>query len=269
MPDLIALTRELSRAIERCELTHRPRVPIDWAKASAQHAEYERLLTSLGCSVQRVTPELEMADSVFVEDTAIVLDEMAVMTRPGAESRRGETAAVAEILKAHRRMASVVAPGTLDGGDVLVVGRLVFVGASSRANRAGIEQLRRFVEPLGYAVAVVALRGCLHLKSAVTALANDVLLLNPESVSHDAFPRFERMEVDPGEGASANVLRIGGRIVCAAAFPRTRERLERRGFQVAAVDLSEVAKAEGAVTCCSLVFAPGGSSIERPESDRS
>jgi dimethylargininase len=254
---LIALTRAVSPAIGRCELTHLERVAIDAEKAAAQHAAYERALERLGCSVQRVTAGPEMPDSVFVEDVAIVLDELAIVTRPGAESRRPEAAAVGDALRAHRPLSWIEPPGTMDGGDVMVVGRTIFAGASGRTNDAAIEQLGRLVAPFGYDVRVAVVSGCLHLKSAVTAVNDDTLLVNQVWAPGAAFTGFGLLDVDPAESAGANIVRIGNRLLYSAAFPRTRDRLERRGFDVTAVDVSEIAKAEGAVTCCSLIFKSG------------
>jgi dimethylargininase len=256
--ELIALTRAVSPAMAGCELTHLPRVAIDARLASAQHAEYERVLRSLGCTVQRLGAGADMPDSVFIEDIAVVLDEIAILTRPGAESRRAETPAVAEALHSYRPLARIDPPGTMDGGDVLVAGRSVFVGCSSRTNMAGIDQMRQLVAGLGYALQPVSVRGCLHLKSAVTAASDETLLMNPAWARTEEFRGFDLIDVDPGEAYGANIVRVLDRLLYSAAFPRTHERLERRGFEVMTVDVSEIAKAEGAVTCCSLIFNRGG-----------
>ncbi len=139
---LLALTRALSPRIVDCQLTHLERQPIDLARAAEEHTAYERQLSELGATVRRLPPAPELPDGVFVEDTAVVLDEVAVIARPGAESRRGETASVAADLAGYRPTIAIESPGTLDGGDVLVVDRQVFVGRSTRTNAAGIEQLR-------------------------------------------------------------------------------------------------------------------------------
>ena len=254
MSELIALTREVSPAIALAELTHLPRVAIDVARARAQHADYERAIASLGCSVQRLPAGPEMADSVFVEDTAVVFEEIGIITRPGAESRRAEIMGVEETLKRHRLLGHITAPGTLDGGDVLVAGRSVFVGSSTRTNGAGIEQLRRLVEYFAYSLQTVEVRGCLHLKSAVTTLNESSLLMNRDWVQPGAFAGLDIVDVHPDEPRGANIARVNGRLLYAAAFPRTRDLLESRGFGVTTVDVSEIAKAEGAVTCCSLIF---------------
>ncbi len=254
----VAITRAVSRAFERCELTHLERVPIDLERARAQHAAYEAGLEALGCEVMRLAEEPELPDSVFVEDTAIVLDEIAVLTRPGAESRRAETAAVKAALAAFRPFHELHAPSTLDGGDVLRVGRTLYVGLSTRSNEAGIAALRELVAPFGYAVAGVSVHGCLHLKTAVTAVAPNLLLLNPAWVDRLAFPGCQALEVHRDEPFAANALRIGDVLLFPQAFPRTRARLEAHGLPVRTVDVAELAKAEGAVTCCSLIVELSG-----------
>ena len=250
-----AITREVSRAFAQCELTHLERVPIDFDRAVAQHAAYERALEDLGCKVERIAGSADLPDCVFVEDIAIVLDEAALLTRPGAESRRAEVPAVAEALRPHRSIIGLEAPATMDGGDVMVVGRAIFVGASSRTNLAGIDQLRQMAAPLGYAVHPVSVAGCLHLKSAVTALDDQTLLINPVWARREQFRGFAFIEVDETEPTAANIVRVGQHLLYSAGFPRSLETLRERGYKVKAVDVSEIAKAEGAVTCCSLLFA--------------
>jgi dimethylargininase len=256
---LLALTRGVSPAFARCELTHLTREPIDVGLAERQHAAYEALLAELGCDVERLPVEPELPDSVFVEDAAVVLDELAVITRPGAASRRAETASVAAALGRHRPLVHVAAPATLDGGDVLRLGRRLFVGRSARTSSAGIAQLAAFVGPFGYSVTAVPLDGCLHLKTAVTEVADGVLLVNRAWLDAAAFAGYEVQEIDPAEPFAANALRVVdgrggvGTVVLPAAFTRTRARLEARGIPVRTVDVSELAKAEGGVTCCSLL----------------
>jgi dimethylargininase len=255
MPRGIAITREISSALGACELTHLERVPLDVDLARTQHRQYEQTLCDAGYRVQRLAASEEMPDSVFVEDIAVVFDEVAILTRPGAASRRVETPAIADVLRHHRRLHAIEAPGTMDGGDVLVVGRQVFVGLSTRTNDQAAAQLRSALEPFGYAVRTAIVGDCLHLKSAATALAADVVLLNPEWIAPSMFGGFSIVEVDPDEPAAANALRLDDRIVFPSSFPRTAARIERQGFRLAIVDASEVAKAEGAVTCCSLIVA--------------
>jgi len=251
---LVAITRDVSPSIGQCELTHVVRAPIDIDVARAQHRAYERCLTDLGCEIHRLPPEPDLPDSVFVEDAAIVLDELAVITHPGAESRRPETLSVARALEAYRSLRHIEPPGTLDGGDVLRVGRTLYVGLSRRTNEVGIAQLRRYVKPYAYVVKAVPIEKCLHLKSGVTQVGERVLLINRKWVGAGAFKRMELVDVAPSEPTAANALLIGDAVVYPESHVATRKRLEEWGIDVCAVDVSELAKAEGGVTCCSLIF---------------
>jgi len=257
----LALTRAVPPSISQCELTHLEREPIDYARAVQQHAAYEACLERLACRVERLPDAPELPDSVFVEDAAVVFDELAVIARPGAASRRPEVDAVAAALGPHRRLAFIESPGTLDGGDVLVTPGKVFAGISGRTNADGVRQLAAFVAPHGFAVTAVPVTGCLHLKSAVTSLRQGLagacrttLVINPAWIDASSFDGFELVEVDPSEPAAANVLLIGASIVCAAEHPKTRARIEARGLVTHAVPAGELAKAEGGVTCCSIIL---------------
>jgi dimethylargininase len=218
-----------------------------------QHETYVQCLIDLGVELVRLPAEPELPDAVFVEDTAVVLTEFAIITRPGAPSRRPETHSVADALSPHRALARITAPATVDGGDVLVVGRHVFVGLSSRTCASGVEQLQQVLAPLDYRVTAVAVNGCLHLKSAVTQIAPSTLLINRDWLDTEAFASFKLVDVDPTEPAGANALIIGESVVFPAAFPHTLSRLQELGITVLPVDVSELAKAEGGVTCCSLL----------------
>ena len=251
----IAITRGVSPRIGHCELTHLSRQEIDVKRARSQHAQYENLLTDLGCKVRRLSEEPDQPDSVFVEDTAIVLDNTAVITRPGASLRRNETESIAEVLKEYRTLKQITDPGTLDGGDVLRIGRTLYVGNSARSNIPGIKQLMEIVAPYGYDVEVVKVNGCLHLKSAVSLVGEETLLINRSWVDANSFGcSREFIDIDPGEPCAANALLVGGELMYPQSFPRTRLRLERSGIEVRVVDVSELQKAEGALTCCSLIF---------------
>jgi len=240
----------------RCELTHLQRTVIDVALAREQHLAYEQALRSLGCGIESLPEEPELADSVFVEDTAIILDEVVVITRPGAPSRRAETASIAAVLGKYRDLVRIESPGTLDGGDVLRVGRSVYVGTSSRSNASGIEQLGKLLLPFGYRVLPVAVQGCLHLKSAVTQVSADELLINSRHVERKQFPGMGFIEVDEAEPAGGNALLLGTDVIYSSSHPRTAEVLRRHGIRVRTVEMSETEKAEGAVTCCSLLLSP-------------
>lgn len=250
----IAITREVSRSLGACELSYVDRVSIDVERAAAQHEAYRRALVALGCGVVALAAEHALPDAVFVEDIAIVLDELAVVTRPGAPSRRTEVPTLAHALARHRTLRAIEAPGTIDGGDVLRIDRTIYVGASARTNAAGIGQLRTIVGEVGYTVQPVPIRGCLHLKSAVTEITDGAVLINPDWVDRVAFASYRQIEIDPDEPHAANALCIGDGLIYPASFPRTLRRLEDAGLAPTIVDVSELQKAEGAVTCCSLVF---------------
>ena len=250
---LVALTRAVSPTLAECELTHAARQPMDVARAVAEHAAYEDALRGVGARVVRIPPAPELPDAVFVEDTAVVLDEIAVITRPGASSRRAETAAVATMLSRYRTLRSIAEPGTLDGGDVLRVGRTVYVGRSSRTDGAGIAQLTILLEDLDYRVVPVEVTGCLHLKSAVTEVGDGLLLANPRWVRPETFAPLEVLPVSDAEPGAANALRLGGAVIVPAHHPLTARRLEDAGLRVVPAPAGELAKAEGGVTCCSLI----------------
>jgi dimethylargininase len=251
---LIAVTRAVSPALAECELTHLPRDPIDVAKAIADHERYEAALRSLGARVVRAPEEPTLPDAVFVEDTALVLDEVAIITRPGAPSRRPEIESMARVLSGYKSLQRIQPPGTLDGGDVLQVGRTIYVGLSSRTNHDGLAQLETLLGEWGYEVIPVPLNGCLHLKSAVTQVADNLLLLNARWVRPECFASVEIMTVAPSEPAGANALRIGTAVIYPTHYPETAERLDHAGLRVVPVPCTELAKAEGGVTCCSVVF---------------
>jgi dimethylargininase len=251
---LIAITREVSPSIGGCELSFVPRVDIDVDLARVQHRQYQQALAGLGCRVVTLPAEEKLPDAVFVEDVALVLDEVVVMTRPGAATRRPEGASVASVLVEHRPLVTIEAPGTLEGGDIMRVDRTIYVGQSARTNASGIEQLTRLVSEYGYSVRPVAMTDCLHLKSAVTLVADNTLLIHPGWIDRNDFSGFRIIEIDPDEPHAANTLRVGDSIIYPSCFPRTQKRLSDAGIHITNVDVSELQKAEGAVTCCSLLF---------------
>lgn len=250
----IAITRAISRSIVNCELTHLERSPIDLQKAREQHRQYEYALSSLGCEIISL-PELpDLPDAVFVEDTAVILDEIAIITNPGAESRKPEIDSISEVLGKYRKLFQIQSPATLDGGDVLVVGKKIFVGLSERSNLEAVNQMQSKLAEFGYQVIGVELKGCLHLKSAVTAVSSETLLINPNLTDKNQFKGFDFIEVDKDEPFAANGLLIGDSVIYPTSFPQTRAKLVRNGIKLVLVDADELAKAEGAVTCCSLIL---------------
>ena len=251
---LTAITRQISPRFQECELTHLDRQPIDLDLARAQHRQYEAALRELGCEVISLPPDSDLPDSIFVEDVALVFDEVAIITRPGADSRKPEIESIARALSPYRTLFTIEAPGTLDGGDVLCVGKTVYVGLSSRSNRSAVEQLQGFLAPYGYTVKGVEVTGCLHLKSAVTQVSDDTLLINPAWVDRTIFGVVHFLEVDENEPSAANAIWIDNAVIYPSSFPKTQQRLQDAGLRLKIVDATEVAKAEGAVTCCSLIF---------------
>jgi dimethylargininase len=269
---LTAITRAVSPAIVHCELSFIDRKPIDLARAQEQHLAYEKLLEKLGASVISLPAEPELPDSMFVEDPAIVLDELAVILPLGTETRRREAPSLAQTLSRFRKLEHITLPGTLEGGDILQVGKRVFAGLSSRTNAEGIRQLTVILAPYGYEVMSVIVTGCLHLKSAVTCLGRkqasgsratfNTLLANRAWFDTSPFTGFEWIDVDSAEPHAANALALGDSIIFPASFPRTRARIEALGFHVTPLDISELQKAESGLTCSGLLFTypnPAGS----------
>jgi len=252
---MIALLREVSPRLAECELSFLGRMPIDAARARQQHTRYAAELTALGLSLEWLAPLPDSPDGVFVEDTAVVLPEVAVIGRPGVVSRRAEVESVARCLAAHRPVRRIAVAGCLEGGDVVRIGRSLYVGASGRSNTQGIGQLQRELAPFGYRVREVAMRDCLHLKSAATFIPPDILVVNPAWVEPGLFDARTVVEVATGEAFAANTLTVQGVTLVSAAFPETERRLQQAGVATRALDVSELQKAEGALTCASLLLA--------------
>src|SRR5229473_3501048 len=252
---LTAITRAVSPAIVHCELSFIDRKPIDLATAQQQHHAYETLLGKLGARVISLPAEPDLPDSLFVEDPAIVLDELAVILPLGTETRRREAPSLAQALAKFRKLAYVTLPGALEGGDVLRIGRKLFIGLTQRSNAEGIRQLAAILAPHNYEVIAVPVTGCLHLKSAVTYLGRNTLLSNRAWFDTIPLAGYEWIDVDPAEPHAANALALAGTVIFPASFPRTRGRIEARGFHVAPLDISELQKAESGLTCSSLLFA--------------
>ena len=251
---ITALTRSPSASLGDCELTFLDRQTIDIERARAQHAAYRAALAAAGAHVVLLPSLDELPDSVFVEDTAIVLDPFAIVSPMGAVSRRRESAPMAAVLKRYRAVAALTEPATLDGGDVARVGRTLYVGQTARTNSAAVDQLNALIGPAGYRAVSVLVTGCLHLKSAVTSIGGSRVLLNPEWVDPETFEGATVVTVDPDEPFGANALPIGDVVIVPASAPKTRERLRCAGLTPVAVDISEFEKAEAAVTCLSILI---------------
>jgi dimethylargininase len=251
---LTAVTRAVSPAIVHCELSFIDRRPINLALAQEQHHAYESLLGKLGARVVSLPAEPSLPDSMFVEDPAIVLDELAVILPLGTETRRREALSLAQALARFRKLEHISLPGTLEGGDVLRIGRKLFVGLTKRSNAEGIRQLAAILAPYNYEVVVVPVTGCLHLKSAVTHLGRNTLIANRAWFDVKPLSGHQWIDVDPAEPHAANALALADTVIFPASFPRTRARIEARGFHVTPLDISELQKAESGLTCSSLLF---------------
>ena len=251
---LTAITREVSASISDCELSFHARQPIDVAKAIAQHKAYQDCLAELGVRIISLPAEPKLPDAVFVEDPVVVVDEVAVISIMGAPSRRPEARTLTDALSRYRPLKFLREPATLDGGDVLRIGRRVFAGLSQRTNREGVAQLRDLLQAFDYEVQPVEVRGCLHLKSACSYIGNDTVLINRAWIDAERFRGFELLDVPNEEPAAANALLVNDVVIIPGSFPKTRALLEQRGFCVRTIDLSELQKAEAGVTCTSLIF---------------
>jgi dimethylargininase len=251
---LMAVTRQVSRSIGDCELTFLSRTSIDVERARRQHEQYEVALKRLGLALLSLPEAPDLPDSVFVEDAALVLDECAILMRCAAASRAPEIELMAGVLGPYRQLLRLEPPAHMDGGDILRIDRSVFVGLSQRTDPAAVEQLRSLLGPFGYEVQAVPVTECLHLKSAVTKVADSTLLINPGWVSSQAFGDVKTIETDASEPYAANALLVAGSVIYSTEFPKTRTRLAAAGIQTVPVEADELAKAEGAVTCCSLIF---------------
>ncbi|MEO5925541.1 MAG: arginine deiminase family protein [Bryobacteraceae bacterium] len=249
---LTAIVREVSPRLSECLVSFQERAPIDVELAGRQHAEYCSVLAELGAKVVTLPALDDQPDCVFVEDPIVVLDEVAIVTRMGAETRRGESASLAAAVGRYRELLEIGAPGQLEGGDVMRIGKTLYVGISGRTNIAGLQQLAQLTAPFGYWVVPVEVRGCLHLKSACCYLGHDTVLANREWLDMDAFCGVKFL--DAPEAGGANALRVGDGVVMGAEYPETARVVEARGFTVRTVGISELVKADAGVTCMSVVF---------------
>ncbi|MFQ5674078.1 MAG: dimethylarginine dimethylaminohydrolase family protein [Nitrospinales bacterium] len=250
MSELIALVREPAPSFARALSTHPARNDIDVHRALRQHRAYVRALRQAGARVVYLQPDESLADAPFVEDTAIILDDRALICSPKAPSRRGEAQSVIPEIRKHRSLEILEPPVFIDGGDVLNVGGTLYVGLSQRTNQQAVEYLRK--QTPNPVVAVPVLRG-LHLKSAVSRLNDETLIIDPSRVEASALQTFRRIEVTAGETYAANCLAIGNHAILPEGYPRVAQQIEALGLTVLPVPMSEFEKADGGVTCLSLI----------------
>ena len=248
------IVRKISRSLASCELLHVQRQTFDIEKARRQHAAYVAALEAAGVAVSVLPEEPELPDSTFVEDPVIVLDEIAVLCRLGAASREPEADKIAEHIADIRAVHRITPPATIEGGDVLRIGKTLFVGISSRTNGEGIRQLEEIVSHFGYRVVGVKVNGCLHLKTAVTSPTEGLLVANTDWIDVTPFRQFEILNVPKSEPWGGNTLAVNGTVLVADSSPQTAALLESRGLQVKRLAISELQKAEAGLTCLSVLF---------------
>jgi dimethylargininase len=251
---LHAITHVPPPALERGERSFVGRPPIDMRLAYRQHDSYCALLGLCGATVTTLDDNRDYADAVFVEDTAVVFDGVAVMASPGAVSRRGEVAAMERELSKYRKIERIALPATLDGGDVVVTEKTILVGASLRTNEAGARSMADLTARFGFRVTRVPLHDCLHLKSACCALPDGRLLVNPAWLDASPLANFELVPIPASEPFGADFAVAGDSVIVSETNPRTAELIHKLGFKVRETPLSEFEKAEGGVTCLSILF---------------
>jgi len=253
-----AIMRRVSPGMGNCELTFVGRTAIDLSRADEQHRRIGQMLEAEGLTVITLPADGSLPDSTFTEDTAIILDEVAVITNPGAASRRRETAVIAELLSRFRPLRWIkgegTGEGTIEGGDVVRIDRTLYVGIDTRTNAAGLASLASQVEPFGYAVIPVPTTNCLHLKTCATYLGDETWLTNPAWFDGANLKNFRILTVPADEPWAAKTLSLNGKVYLPAGNPRTSELLEREGYRVATIEMDELQKAEAGLTCVSLIF---------------
>ncbi len=254
MPKPIAIVRKPSTSMGECLLTHMQRESIDHDLALRQHAAYREALARVGCEVVEIEPANDCPDAVFVEDPVVVVDELGVIARPATDSRRRERSSMEAALKPYRELAHITPPATIEGGDVIRVGKTLFVGRGTRTNDAGVAQLRSNIGPLGYSVIPVPVTGCLHLKTGACSIGKNRVLVNADWVDTSAFTGVELIPVSGDEPWSANGVLVGESIVVPAGAPKTNAILRGLGLEVHEVGLSEMQKAEGSATCLCVLL---------------
>jgi dimethylargininase len=249
-----ALTRGVSKKLDGCELTFRQREEIDLTKARRQLRAYRDLLRRWGIDVVGMRGSSMYPDCCFVQDTAVVLDEICVVASMGAATRRGETSEIEKSLMQHRKVVRIALPATFDGGDVVQIGKRLFVGLSTRTNGRGIDAFAKLVEPFGYKVVPVVVNGGLHLTTGCGVANDETVILNPRWLDASAFKNLRQVHVPEDEPWAANTIRVEGAVCVEANAPRTFELIQPYASTIETLDISEFRKAEGSLSCLSLIF---------------
>ncbi len=249
-----AIVREIPNTLERAIATRPPETPIHVGRAKEQHRTYVRALRDAGVKVRVLPADDRFPDCCFVEDCALVVERTALVTNIGIASRRGEEAAVADALENEAHLERMAAPATLDGGDCLVIGRRIYVGMFNRTNEEGVRRVREVFGPRGYTVVPVPLAGGLHLKSTCSYAGNGRILLAEKTIPAEVFCDVEILKVPEDEAYAANCVSLARKVLISDGFPATRRALEAAGLEAIALDTSEFRKADGALTCLSILI---------------
>lgn len=250
----IAITRGVSRHIDACQLTHRSREEVNYEKACSQLEQYCELLRRWGVNLMPVAASDSHPDCCFVQDTAVVLDEVCVIASMGADTRLGEVAEVEKLVAPLRKIRHIFLPATLDGGDVVQFGKRLFVGLSTRTNARGIAALAEIVESYGYTVIPVVVNGGLHLTTGCGIVNDETVLLNPRWLDALAFSGLRQLYVPEDEPWAANTIRVDDNVCLEEGAPQTVDLVQPYAGNIAMLDISEFRKAEGSLSCLSLIF---------------
>lgn len=248
-----AITR-LPAATFDCGLTTANLGAPSYEMVLRQHQAYTEALQSIGLTIIALDPLLDYPDAHFVEDTAVVTPEVAITTNPGAQSRQGEEQSIADVLKHYRRIERIQAPGTLDGGDVLMIGNHFLIGISERTNQQGAEQLGRILSDHGKTHTTVAVGAGLHLKSSINYVGQNTVITTPDFEEHEALESCDKITTDLNESYAANTLWVNDHLLVPRGFPGTKAKLEALGLPIIELDVSEMRKMDGGLTCLSLRF---------------
>ncbi|MCB0650171.1 MAG: hypothetical protein KDC85_02775 [Saprospiraceae bacterium] len=227
----------------------------DYQRALSQHAAYIKALEACGLEVSVLEADENFPDSTFVEDVALLTPHCAIITRPGAPSRRGETDGISKLLEHfYDNIEIIEAPGTVEAGDIMMVGSHFYIGLSGRTNEAGARQVISILEKYGMRESVVSLEEVLHLKTGVTYLENNNLLATGEFLAKAVFQPFHILEIEPDEAYAANAIWVNGTVIVPEGYPKARKMIEHAGYPVLALDMSEFQKLDGGLSCLSLRF---------------
>ena len=249
-----AITRKPGQNFAQGLTTAKNTAAPDYDLVLKQHAAYVETLESIGLDVIVLDALPDFPDAHFVEDTAVVTADVAVITNPGADARKGEEESIARVLEGYRKIERIRAPGTVDGGDVLQVGNHFFIGQSQRTNEAGAAQLGRILQKYEYTWTVIPVGAGLHFKSSVNYVGSNTLIVTDDFVRHEGLSAYNRILVDGAESYAANTLYINEHLLMPSGFPGTRKKLEKLGFKIIELDATEVRKMDGGLTCLSLRF---------------